>query len=123
MPDSRTLHVVRCELLFLDSGGYGHPFRSHWRPTLLFRDSPICLNFDSGAPAQPCECCPLFQFIPEAKRNCGIPCHFIPLNERGDTIDLMYQSGTQEKLDTAVRGWLEATIKKLEGEEKSNAGS
>jgi hypothetical protein len=35
----------------------------------------------------------------------------------------MYQSGTQEKLDTAVRGWLEATIKKLEREEKSNAGS
>jgi len=123
MSDSRTLHLVSCEFLFLNSGGYGHPFRSHWRPTLIFRDSPICLNFDSGAPVQPCERCPLFQFIPEDKRNCRIPCHFIPLNERGETIALMYQSGTQEKLDTAVRGWLEATIKKLEREEKSNAGS
>lgn len=123
MTDLRTSHVLRCELLFLNSGGYGHPFRSHWRPTLLFRDSPICLNFDSGAPVQPWERCPLFQFIPETKRNRRIPCHFIPLNERRETIDLMYQNGTQERLDTAVRGWLEATIKKLQGEEKSNAGS
>ena len=123
MPDSRSLHVVRCELLFLNSGGYGRPFRSEWRPTLIFRDSPICLNFDSSAPVQPCERCSFFQFIPETKRNCRIPCHFIPLNERGETIDLMYQTGTQGKLDIAVREWLEATIKKLEREEKSNAGS
>lgn len=65
MPDSRTLHVVRCELLFLNSGGYGNPFRSHWRPTLIFRDSPICLNFDSSAPFQPCEAVHCFNSFPK----------------------------------------------------------
>ena len=123
MPDSRTLHVLRRELLFLNAEGYGHPFRSHWRPTLLFRDSPICLNFDSGAPAQPCERCPLVEFIPEAQRSSRIPCHFIPLNQRADTIASLYQYGTQKQLDASVRTWVEATIKKLEGEEKSNAGA
>ena len=112
MLDSRTLRVVCCELQFLNLGGYGRPFRSQWRPTLIFRDSPICLNFDSGAPLQPCERCSLFQFIPEEKRNFHVPCHFIPLNQRGETVASIYQTGTQEDLDAAVRAWLEATIKK-----------
>jgi len=123
MPDSRTLHILRCELLFLNSGGYGHSFRSHWRPTLIFRDSPICLNFDSGAPFQPCERCALFPLIPEAKRNCHSPCHHIPLSEHGDTVASLYQYGTQEQLDAMVSTWLETTIKKCEREEKCNAGS
>lgn len=126
MPDNRrrnTLQLLANELSFLRLGGYGRPFRSHWRPTLIFRDSPTCLNFDSGAPIQPCERCPLFQFIPEAKHNCRVPCHSIPLNERAETIASMYETGTQQQLDNAVRRWLEATIKKLEREEKSNAGS
>ncbi len=126
MPDDRrrnTLQLLVNELSFLKGGGYGRPFRSQWRPTLMFRDSPICLNFDSGAPLQPCERCSLFEFIPEAKRNDRVPCHSIPLNEPGDTITSMYEVGSQQQLDNAVHRWLEATIQKLGREEKNNAGS
>jgi hypothetical protein len=41
------LAALKAELEFLDNGGYGRPFRSGWRPTLLLRDSPICPNFGS----------------------------------------------------------------------------
>ena len=98
-------------------GGYRRPFRSQWRPTLIFRDSPTCVNFESCAPHQPCERCPLFEFIPEGKRMALAPCHQIALNEQGDTVASLYQNGTQEQLDQAVRKWLEATVDKLQREE------
>lgn len=106
------------ELSFLELGGYGRAFRSQWRPTLIFRDSPLCLNFDYSAPPQPCERCPLFQFVPEEKRQTFTPCHHIPLNAEGDTPASLYRSGTQEQLDVAVRKWLQDTIDKLREEEK-----
>ena len=112
-----TLQLLGNELSFLRLGGYGRPFRSQWRPTLIFRDSPVCMNFESGAPHQPCERCPLFEFVPEEKRQTFMPCHHIALNERGDTVASLSQNGTQEQLDKAVRHWLEATIDKLRREE------
>jgi len=45
------------------------------------------------------------------------PCHQIALNEQGDTVASLYQNGTQEQLDQAVRKWLEATVDKLQREE------
>jgi hypothetical protein len=112
-----TLQVLSNELSFLRLGGYGRPFRGQWRPTLMFRDSPLCLNFESGGPQQRCRRCPLFEFVPEDKRQAFIPCHHIALDEQGETVARMYQNGTQEKLDETVRKWLEATIDKLQREE------
>jgi len=118
MPDQRTLQLLCCELSFFKVGGYGHPLGGEWRPTLLFWDSPVCLNFDSSAPHQPCERCVFFQFVPEAKRFSLIPCHHIPLNAKGETIHSLYRSGTQDGLDQTVKHWLETTIDELKGEEK-----
>ena len=113
MRDHRTLQLLACELSFLKAGGYGHPLRGGWRPTLIFWDSPVCLNFDSGAPHQPCERCAFFDFVPEKDRDTLIPCHYIPLNSRGDTVHSLYRHASQEILDNAVRNWLEATIEEL----------
>lgn len=119
MRDHRTLQLLSCELSFVKMQGYGYALRNAWRPTLIFWDSPVCLNFDSGAPHQPCERCVFFDFIPENKRDALIPCHHIPLNSKGDTIYSLYRKGTQDTLDDAVRTWLEATITHLREEEKS----
>ena len=118
MEDHRILQLLCCELSFLKVGGYGHALRDGWRPTLMFWDSPVCLNFDSGAPHQPCERCIFFDFVPEAKRDALIPCHHIPLNRNGDTVHALYRRATQEVLDDAVRNWLEAMIERLQREEK-----
>jgi len=111
---SDLLKALKHELTFLDQHGYGPPFRSSWRPTLLFRDSPICVNFNSSDPIRPCSACRLFQFVPEESRSAFIPCHRIPLNKNDETISKLYTSGTQRQLDTAYRQWLLRTIQELE---------
>jgi len=121
--DDRTVQLLCCELSFQRVGGYGHPFRGNWRPTLIFRDSPLCLNFESGVPHQPCERCALFEFIPEDKRKTLMPCHHIPLNNEGDTVASLYHGSTQEKLDETVQSWLESTIDKVQREENNHARS
>ena|SRR5579864_5591665 len=114
MQNQRTLELLCGELSFLKIGGYGRQFRhSNWRPTRLFRDSPLCPNFEPDAPRQPCERCPLFQFVPQEKREKSLPCHHIPMNENGDTIASLYRKGDQARMDEAVKRWLEATIEEL----------
>src|SRR3954466_286829 len=124
MLDRRTLQLLCCELSFLKVGGYGRKLRhSNWRATLMFRDSPVCLNFEPDSPHQPCERCSLFEFVPEQKRNTRMPCHHIQLNNKGETIATLYRKDTQEEMDAAVKHWLETTIEKLGREENGNEGS
>lgn len=54
---------------------------------------------------------------PDAARR-KIPCRFIPLNERGETIDSFYRSGTAEELESAFGGWLKSTIETMESKNK-----
>ena len=58
----------------------------------------------------------LAEFVPEGLGKKRIPCRYIPLNERGETIDSFYRTGTQEELEAAVMKWLKATINRLEQE-------
>lgn len=111
------LSALRDELAFLESGGYKHPERTAWRPQFQFEDSPTCLNRDPTLPRKPCSECALAPFLPAGLGAKRIPCRYIPLNEKGETIDFFYRTGTQEELDTAVAGWLKATILRLEQEE------
>jgi hypothetical protein len=110
------LDVLRAELEFVEKGGYRHTARAAWRPHFIFQDSPTCLNFDSTQPPRPCSDCALTSLIPEEAHAHKIPCRYIPLNERGETIDSFYRTGTQEELEAAVVEWLKATIDRLERE-------
>ena len=114
MASEDLLKALKDELAFVERHGYGKPFRSSWRPTLLFRDSPICINFESSDPILPCSACHLIQFVPEESRSAFIPCHHIPLNNEDATIAELYKTGTQRHLDTAYRQWLLRTIQELE---------
>src|SRR6266536_3653548 len=116
------LTVLRAELEFLESGGYRNAARASWRPQFVFQDSPTCLNFDPTQ-ARPCSECILTQLVPEDTQRKKFPCRYIPLNERGETIDSFYRSGTQEELESELRRWLKATIERLEKQKAKSQGA
>jgi hypothetical protein len=113
--DSRLLEALRCELRFLEAGGYGN--RS-LHPPLFFRDSPTCLNYGDPRHSRPCSQCPLMELVPPEHQKDEIPCRQIRLNRQGDTIDSLYQIETQQGMEAALADWLEKTIRQLELAEK-----
>jgi hypothetical protein len=106
----KLVDVLKSELEFLDRGGYR---KVSWRPQFIFEDSPTCLNYHSQD-QKPCSECVLMQLVPPEKREEKVPCRFIPLNERGDTIESLYRSGTQEELESTLRNWLTQEIERFE---------
>ena len=108
------LTVLKKELEFLEKGGYRNTARAPWRPQFVFQDSPTCLNFDSTQQPKACSECILTQLVPEDMQRKKFPCRYIPLNERGETIDSFYRSGTQEELELDLGRWLKTTIERLE---------
>ena len=120
MPQDRhvVLEKLRAELEFIESGGYHNPAHASWRPQFVFEDSPMCLNRDSTKPRRPCVECALMEFVPKGLAKERIPCRYIPLNDRGETIDSFYRSGTRDELEAAVAQWLTRAIKRLERESK-----
>jgi len=113
MKKEQVKQLLTYELKFLQLGGYGKPWKGSWRPTMVFRDSPLCLHKCSE---HQCDSCALSAFVPEDKKDQKTPCHHIPLNEVGDTVASLYAESTQEELDVALRSWLESTIQRLQAE-------
>jgi hypothetical protein len=114
------LTVLKAELEFLEKGGYRHTARAAWRPQFIFQDSPTCLNFDSTRQPRPCSECVLMELVPEELTKKKIPCRYIPLNERGETIDSFYRCGTAEELESGLGPWLKQTIQRLEAEKRNS---
>ena len=110
------LEKLRGELAFIESGGYRNPAHAEWRPQFMFEDSPTCLNRDPTQSRKPCSGCALVAFVPEGFAKKPVPCRYIPLNERGETVDSFYRTGTHEELEAAVVRWLKTTIDRLEQE-------
>jgi hypothetical protein len=114
--DSRNvLEVLKFELEFLEQGGYGRLTRESWRPRMIFEDSPTCMNFNSKD-REPCSECLLMQFVPPEARREQTPCLHIPLSLRGETLENLYRTGTQQEIEAALEAWLRATIQQLEAE-------
>lgn len=115
--DSRDiLDVLKFELNFLEQGGYGRSVRTPWKPTSIFQDSLSCINFNEPERPHPCSECLLNDLVPGDHREEDVPCHHIPLNEAGETVDTMERQYTQAELEEAVRNWLRATIRRIEQE-------
>jgi hypothetical protein len=108
------LHALRTELAFFDAGGYGSTFRSDWRPTLLLRDSPVCLNYSFTGKQYACSGCPFSSLVPQEKQDAAVPCHNIPLDACGDTISESFKKSTQRVLDQRYRDWLCNLIQEFE---------
>jgi len=114
--DRDLLEVLKFELRFLQKGGYGRLPRVPWRAPLVFEDSPTCLNYNAREDRAPCSDCLLMQFVPEDRRSAKVPCRQIVFNAAGQTLESLYDWGTQLEIEEAVESWLKNAIQRLEKE-------
>lgn len=114
--DRNILEVLYEELDFIEKGGYGRSVRTPWQPTSIFQDSLSCLNYGYPYRAHPCSECKLIDFVPEVDRANVIPCHYIPLDETGTTIEELEAGENQRQMEETVKEWLRARITQLERE-------
>ena len=112
--DRDILEILRFELKFLEEGGYARLPYAAWRAPYIFEDSPSCLNFLDSARRYPCNECVLTQLVPTEFREQAVPCRFIPLNDKGQTVDSLYRTGTQIEMAEALHDWLCREIKRIE---------
>jgi hypothetical protein len=110
------LDVLKFELNYLERGGYTRSLRAPWRALFIFEDSPACPNFESQEHRVPCSECTLVQLVPPDARAQKIPCREIQLTPKGETLESIYRTGTQQEIEAAVGAWLRTTIKSLESE-------
>ena len=114
------LDALKMEIQVIEKGGY-HPsvHQPHDDPR-IFRDSISCLNVGlaDDKKEHACASCFLIDFVPEKYKDSNDdPCHKIPLNARGDTIESLLQSGRpSDDVQAEVLVWLKATVKKLEAD-------
>jgi hypothetical protein len=59
------------------------------------------------------------QFIPNERQDEMVPCRFIPLTEKGETVEDFYSGGTQIETEEALKGWLRKEISCIEARQKS----
>lgn len=115
------LEVLKFELKFIEDGGYGRSPRTPWRPPLVFEDSLSCLNFNDPAHPHPCNECLLMEFVPQDRQSETVPCRHIPITEKGETVDNLYNYGTQQELEERLSGWLRSEISRIEAQRASQA--
>ena len=110
------LDALKFELHFLEHGGYERSVREPRKELSVFQDSPSCLNFALPERKHPCSECFLINFVPAEKRGESIPCHHIPLNDRGDTLESLQNYGRDFQVENAMREWLQKKIAEMEME-------
>ena len=108
------LQILKDELEFIERGGYGRSVRTPWQNKSTFQDSLSCINYSDPDRAHPCNECHLLNFVSPENRTQDVPCHHIPLNTDGDTIEDLELQDNQAKLEREVREWLRARIHELE---------
>jgi hypothetical protein len=114
--DRDILELFKEELDFIEKGGYGRSVRTPWLPTSTFQGSLTCLNFGYPYRAHPCSECELIEFVNPQDRVSVVPCHHIPLDETGETIEDLEAEDNDAKLQRKVEDWLRARIKQIEEE-------
>ena len=119
--DRDILELLKRELEFIEKGGYGRSLRTPWVQNSTFQDSLTCINYGYPYRAHPCNECHLLDFVSPEHHGAEVPCHYIPLNEFGETIEDLEAEGNDAKLERRVRDWLRARIKEIEEERASQA--
>jgi|ERR1044072_2140766 hypothetical protein len=108
------LEVLKAELNFLEKGGYGRSVKTPNLPTSIFVDSLSCINFADANHTHLCAEFLLADFVPVEAATEKIPCHHIPLNTGGVTIEALERKGNQQDLEDALKLWLRQRINQLE---------
>ena len=111
------IRLLEAELDFIEGGGYNRPAGQPGPDPPMFYHSIVCINHWL-VPGHQHEChedCVLLEAVPERFRTEGLPCHFIPLNEAGETVKSLEHD--RERLQEAVKTWLRSTIERLKAGE------
>ena len=114
--DRDILELLKDELDFIEKGGYGRSVRTPWQEKSAFQDSLTCINYGYPYRAHPCSECHLLDFVSPVHYGEEVPCHFIPLNQDGETIEDLELQDNEAKLEKEVKGWLRAKISEIEEE-------
>ncbi|HZT69626.1 MAG TPA: hypothetical protein VFC10_07745 [Terriglobia bacterium] len=111
------LAVLKSELEFIEKGGYKTPSAAGPAPApTIFADSLTCLNYGYPYRTHPCTECPLMEFVPESARTAAMPCHHIPLDPAGRTVEAMEGMENTSGMQEAVKNWLRQTISRIESQ-------
>lgn len=110
------LEVLRAELDMIEKGGYGRSVRTPWKPTSVFQDSLTCINYGYPYRAHPCGECLLDDLVPPERRSEVVPCHHIPLNDEGETVETLELKDDQRLTEETVKRWLREKIAEIEAE-------
>jgi hypothetical protein len=121
--DRDILELLKEELDFIEKGGYGRSVRTPWQPKSAFQDSLTCINYGYPYRAHPCNECHLLDFVSPEHHSEDVPCHFIPLNEAGETIEELELEDNQAKVEKTLRQWLRNKITQIEEERAKQAAS
>ncbi len=121
--DRDILELLKFELNFLEQGGYGRSVRTPWKPTTAFLDSITCINFGDPERTRPCDECLLMDFVPSGAREENVPCHHIPLNPKGETVDSIERYDNQQEVEEKLKAWLRTAIAQLEAERARKASA
>ena len=119
--DRDMLVLLQEELDFIEKGGYGRSVRTPWLAKSIFQDSLSCLNFGYPYRAHPCNECHLSEFVAPEHQSDAVPCHHIPINEDGNTIEDLEERDDQAKAERLVKEWLRARIQELQATETNRA--
>ena len=114
--DRDILELLKEELAFVEQGGYGRSVRTPWLPKSAFQDSLTCINYADSNRTHPCNECHLIDFVANEHHSDEVPCHFIALNEAGETIEDLEAQRNQAKLEATLKQWMKAKIKQIEDE-------
>jgi hypothetical protein len=123
MDERDILELLKDELDFIEKGGYGRSVRTPWQSKSAFQDSLTCINYGYPYRVHPCNECHLLEFVSPQHRTEQVPCHFIPLNSDGETIEDLEQQDNEAKLEREVSTWLRARIKEIEEERAEKASA
>lgn len=80
----------------------------------IFQDSPSCLNYGLPVSEHSCSECWLTDYVATEKQAETVPCHHIPLTDRGNTVTTLDGAGDAPGVQKALIDWLQRTIRQLE---------
>jgi hypothetical protein len=119
--DRDLLELLKDELAFVEQGGYGRSVRTPWLPKSAFQDSLTCVDYGYPFRAHSCDECQLTDLVSDKHRAEEVPCHYIPLNEAGETIADLEAELNQPKLEATLKRWMRAKIAEIEAARANGA--
>jgi hypothetical protein len=117
MIDKReVLEKLKTELGSLEYGRNRRSVTMPWESVSFFQDSVTCLNYGLEGRPHACGECMLMPYVPDRSKAETNPCHHIPLDTKGNTIDSLDRGYNRSSVEEAVANWLRSKIADLERE-------